>query len=394
MNRAWRCAAFHFTACAIVGFASVLSAQPASTLPSGLPRWTLSAQPVVRIGSEADTNALFERIVGLTRMPSGEIAVLNAGTSELRIFAPNGRFLRSLSRRGQGPGELENASTLFRGGDTLYAVEFAPNAIRMSTYTLADGFLKRSAVRASNAPRGVSLRGRMSTGEFVVSRGTFKVIEPVANVMTRDTSTFGIVRVAEPPAAVTWLGDFLDNTFLGYPSPSMRGGVGFGQFVLGPLLEVGASSDRAWIGDTGTGAISIFDVAGQRVAQVQIPVRARGFNDAALARARQRALEEATSPILKERWENIYDRKWRPRTAPLFTRFIPAPGGQMAVELFEEEDRAVARSVLVLDRDGKAVAGFVVPANVMIRELGADYVLGVHVDADGVEQVVQYRLQR
>jgi hypothetical protein len=66
----------------------------------------------------------------------------------------------------------------------------------------------------------------------------------------------------------------------------------------------------------------------------------------------------------------------------------------MAIELFEEEDRAVQRSVLVLDRDGKAVAGFVVPANVMIRELGADYVLGVHFDADGVEQVVQYRLQR
>ena len=374
--------------------ARAANAQPASTLPAGLARWTLAAQPVIRIGSESDTSAQFQRIVGVMRMASGEIVVANAGTSELRVFTPAGRFLRSLSRRGQGPGELENIGRILRAGDTVLAIELAPGAVRMSTFTLASGFGSRLAVRASNAPQGVSPLARLSTGELVVSRGTFRPVFPVAGALTRDTMTVGLLRVAEPPGAVVWFGDFPNNSWLGYSSPSMRNGVGFTRFPLGPSLVVAASGDRAWLGDSESGAITILDAAGRRVGQVQVPVRARPFVDAALARAKQAALADAATDDQKARWENVYGGSHRPRMAPLFTRFTPAPDGGMAIELFEEEDRAVARSTLVLDRNGQAVAGFVVPPNVVVHELGADYLLGVHFDPEGVEQVVQYRLQR
>ena len=328
------------------------------------------------------------------RMASGEIVIANAGTNELRVFTPAGRFLRSLSRRGQGPGELENLGRILRAQDTVLAIELAPGAIRMSSFTLASGFGSRGVVRASNAPQGVSPLARLSTGEFVVARGTFRPVYPVAGALTRDTMTVGLLRVAESPGAVVWLGDFPNNSWLGYPSPSMRNGVGFTRFPLGPSLVVAASGDRVWLGDSESGAITIFDALGQRVGQVQLPIRARPFVDAALARARQGALANAESDDQKARWENVYGERHRPRTAPLFTRFTPTPDGGMAVELFEEEDRAVARSTLVLDRNGKAVAGFFVPPNVVVHEIGADYLLGVHFDPEGVEQVVQYRLQR
>ena len=393
MNRTRRSMPSAVSGLAVLLLASAASAQPASRLPAGLAQWKLSAQPILRIGSESDTTMQFLR-VSARRMPAGEIAVMNSATAELRIFSPRGAFVRSLSRRGQGPGEFENPSSVYRAGDTLYVVEFAPNATRMSSFTLADGFLKRIPVRAGNVPEGIALRARLSTGDFLVSRGSFKALDPVLNMMKRDTTIFGIVRVAEPPAPVTFIGAFPDNTFFSFPSPAMRGGVGYSLFPLAPMLATGASGDRAWLGDTGTGLLSIFDATGKRVTQAQLPVRPRAFVDAALARARERAVASATSGIQTERWENIYDRKVRPRTAPLFTRLIPAPDGQMAVELYEEEERAVPRSVLVLDRNGKAVAGFVGPANVVIQEIGADYLLGVHFDDEGVEQVVMYSLQR
>ena len=66
----------------------------------------------------------------------------------------------------------------------------------------------------------------------------------------------------------------------------------------------------------------------------------------------------------------------------------------MAVELFEERDQTVARSVVVLDREGRPIAGFIVPAGVIAHALGRDYLLGVHTNDDGVERVVQYRLTR
>jgi len=66
----------------------------------------------------------------------------------------------------------------------------------------------------------------------------------------------------------------------------------------------------------------------------------------------------------------------------------------MAVELFEEEERTVARSLVIFDRNGRPVAGLIIPANVSLHDIGRDYVLGVETDADGVERIVRYGLTR
>jgi hypothetical protein len=349
---------------------------------------------VLRIGAEGTPNTEFLRIASVTRMPSGEIVIGNAETAELRVFSSSGAFVRSLSRRGQGPGELENFGRFFRGGDTLFATEIAPGASRVSIFTLAAGFRTRTVVRAANAPRGPIPLARLSTGEFLVSPAGFRVVEPVAGVMWRDTSRLGILRVAEEPGVMVSLGSFQGMTFLGYASPSMRGGVGLATFTLGPSLVSGVSGDRVWIGDSGTGVITMFDAMGKAAGQTKLPIRPRGFSEAALDRAKARALASADTPNMTARYENLYDRSYRPRTAPLFTRFISGPDGEMVVELFEEEERAVPRSAIVLDRNGTPVAGFVIPASVVVHEIGDDYMLGVHFDDDGIERVVQYRIRR
>ena len=377
----------------VLAAAMAACAQPETPLPRDLPRWTLSAAPMLRIGAEGNPNTEFLRIARVTRMPTGEIVVGNSETAELRVFSPSGEFMRSLSRRGQGPGELENFSNFFRAGDTLFVTDFAPGSTRLSVFTLADGFRTRMPVRATNA-RSPSPSARLSSGEFLVSPVGFRVVGPVAGVMWRDTSSLGILRVAEEPGVVVSLGSFEGTTLLGYRSPSMRDGVGLAIVTIGPSLVSGASGDRVWIGDSGTGAITLFDAAGRQVAQMTVPIRPRAFSEAALDRAKVRAVASADRPNMAAMYENLYDPSYRPRTAPLFTRFIPGTDGQMVVELFEEEERAVPRSAIVLDRDGTPVAGFVIPAGVVIHEIGDDYLLGVHFDDDGIERVVQYRVQR
>ena len=370
----------------------VVDAQP-SGLPRDLRRWTLSAAPVLTIGTEGDTNTEFLRIAGLTRMPSGEIVVGNGGTVELRVFSPTGRFVRSLSRRGQGPGELTNFSGIIRAHDTLLVTEFAPGATRLHTFTLGEGFRTRSPLRPGNAPTGAMPIAWLSGGELLVSTGQFRVVNPVAGLVTRDTMPLGVLR-GGATGEVRWIGDFPNNSWLGYASPSLPSGMGFTRFTLGPSLVAGASADRIWIGDAGTGDITIYDADGKAVAHAQLPVRPRAFSTAALERAKQVALASASTPDLTARYENLYDRSRRPRTAPLFTRFVAGPDGQMAVELFEEEGPRVARSMVILGRDGKVVARLAIPANVVVHEIGIDYVLGVQTDDAGVERVVQYRLIR
>jgi hypothetical protein len=219
------------------------------------------------------------------------------------------------------------------------------------------------------------------------------IMHPVAGVLSRDTMPVGILR-GGPSGTVEWLGNFPNLSWLGYASPALRGGVGMVRYTLGPSLVTDVSQDRIWIGDSGTGEIAIRDATGVVVAKAELPVRSRAFSDAALERAKQRALAAATRPQDRASYEALYAAEHRPRRAPVFTRFIPASDGQMGVELFEEEDRAVPRSILILDRNGIPRGQFVCPAGVILHEIGPDYALGVETDADDVERVVMYRLTR
>ncbi|HLA91049.1 MAG TPA: hypothetical protein VJL28_11530 [Gemmatimonadaceae bacterium] len=200
------------------------------------------------------------------------------------------------------------------------------------------------------------------------------------------------LRVGDP-GEVTWLGQFTATSYFWYALASAPNRTTAGVYTLGPTLITGATADRVWIGDSGTGEITVFDGAGKRVGRVTLPMPLRGFSDDALDRARKRAVESARDADDRARFEALYDKSIRPRTAPAFTRFVTGPDGEMWVELFEE-DPAAARRFVIFDRAGRAVAGVVVPPAVKLHDVGPDHVLGVHTDDDGIERVVQYRLER
>jgi hypothetical protein len=97
--------------------------------------WRISEEPVLRIGMvDGAEEYLFDRIRGVTRLSDGTIVVLNAGDSQLRYFAPDGRHLRSVGRSGQGPGEMISPRWIDRlEGDTVQVthtygrVRYAPD---------------------------------------------------------------------------------------------------------------------------------------------------------------------------------------------------------------------------------------------------------------------------
>ena len=76
----------------------------------------------LRIG-EADGEAAyrFGRIAGVDADGRGRVYVLDQQAAEVRVFDADGRFLHTIGRKGEGPGELSNAAAgLFVGaGDTI-----------------------------------------------------------------------------------------------------------------------------------------------------------------------------------------------------------------------------------------------------------------------------------
>lgn len=63
--------------------------------------------PEVSIGkTEGDPHYLFGRVTSLAVAPDGTIYVLDYQSADVRAFDPSGTWLRTLGRRGEGPGEL------------------------------------------------------------------------------------------------------------------------------------------------------------------------------------------------------------------------------------------------------------------------------------------------
>ncbi len=92
----------------------------------------------VRIGhpgdSDGDPAYLFGMLAGAARLSDGRVVVADMQASQLRFFGPDGVHLRSVGRRGDGPGEFTAVMGLARlAGDSLFVLD------RSARWSLFDG---------------------------------------------------------------------------------------------------------------------------------------------------------------------------------------------------------------------------------------------------------------
>jgi len=75
----------------------------------------------LNIGSEDDENYLFYRVAGINVDGKENIYALDAGNCRVQKFDKDGKYLQTIGRKGQGPGEFANPWAFFIGADnTLY----------------------------------------------------------------------------------------------------------------------------------------------------------------------------------------------------------------------------------------------------------------------------------
>ena len=94
---------------------------------SGLPaigsvdRMVTEAQVDLEFGSLEgdDPNLTFGDIRGIQAASDGTIYVLDSQAAEVRAYDPDGQYLRTVVRAGEGPGEITEANGIILAGDTL-----------------------------------------------------------------------------------------------------------------------------------------------------------------------------------------------------------------------------------------------------------------------------------
>jgi hypothetical protein len=77
------------------------------------PVWVVDPNPIVRIGTiMGELPYQFGRIDGVTQLSDGRIVVLDGQARELRYFTPDGDYLYTVGRSGDGPGEIFPTGTV------------------------------------------------------------------------------------------------------------------------------------------------------------------------------------------------------------------------------------------------------------------------------------------
>jgi hypothetical protein len=89
--------------------------------------WTIDHNPIVQIGKLDGNDAfLFTGIMDAKSIGADVVAVVDYRAHEIRLFGIDGRFIRSVGGRGQGPGEFAGAPVItFIPPDTIVAWDAA-----------------------------------------------------------------------------------------------------------------------------------------------------------------------------------------------------------------------------------------------------------------------------
>lgn len=89
------------------------------------PQLKISFKKELEIGlEEGDENYVFEQIIAADVDGEGRIYILDFSACNLRIFSPEGQYIRTIGRKGQGPGEFTYpVAVSLINPDTLMVVE-------------------------------------------------------------------------------------------------------------------------------------------------------------------------------------------------------------------------------------------------------------------------------
>jgi hypothetical protein len=120
----------------------------ASGVDAQTPRWTVSTEPELTLGTEdGDGTETFSGIAYAARLADGRVLVLDGGSSEIRIFDSHGHFLVRRGGRGQGPGEFREFSqvTLQEGERLVVYDRFAG---RVTTWQINGGDVETGPLRS------------------------------------------------------------------------------------------------------------------------------------------------------------------------------------------------------------------------------------------------------
>jgi len=353
------------------------------------PAWTLSERPLVEIGAvEGERPYMLSSVWSARRSSDGRIAIANAGTDEIRVYDADGNHLRSIGREGEGPGDFQFVREVWwTPGDSLLAFDLR---LRRAALFTSDGEVGRTVPVMPWSPEvsGPWIRGRFDDGTLIVS-GEVRSGLPGPGLFDGGRRAFG--RATAEGQFLNPIGEKALGRLWGFTTDR---GTAYtsAPFELG-VPAFAADGSRVFLGD-GTGfAVEERNPDGTLTRIVRWTALRRPVTPEVVSRFREERLANARTPEERRSEEQILEGMPFPDVMPAYQTFQIDGLGHLWVERYRapwEEDVRY----WVFDPAGSWLGEIAMPAGVEPREIGADYLLGVRRDENGVEFIVLYGLDR
>jgi len=372
-----------------------LTAQDIDLTGDRLPDWELTEE--LRIGSLDGEHDAFHGVGGARIGPDGEAFILDRGIPAVRVFDGEGRFLRQIGGRGQGPGELLSPLSWDLVSDTLWIAD--QRLGRVSLFTLGGELVRDHRISEARGSAGGLSPVQALPG------GGFLAVAPLGPDLRR--AERGVVAFQQhllrlgPEMAVQ---DTLNS--YGVEFPALHAGAGgivnFNAAADGPLAVHSADPEirtliihrRVPEGRETEAEFRIRVTGSEEDREITVryaPVPLPGAVRDSVRSSLQGTLDRSGAP--RSTTAELMELATLPETLPPVTAATLAPDGS----LWLERERFTERTRwLVLDRELAPVAHVVAPAGRTLRltAVSGDHVWAVEEDELGVESVVRYRIVR
>jgi hypothetical protein len=350
--------------------------------------WILDTSSVIDVGRQsADPSQEFSGFVIPALLSDGRIVVANGGSSELRFFGPDGKWVKSVGRRGGGPGEFEDLGWLDAGaGDTLRTYDWGLR--RLSVFSAEGAFVRPVSLHAGGevwAPRPL---GMLRDGRLIAQSQNAVTLEsrPGAGRDTVPLFALDLIRgVADS------LGGFPGHEYMIHTG---QGSVSAGNLPFGKDLHVLVHGSRVYVGTADGPELLVLGTDGRvervvRWTAAPVPVTPADIEAYADAGSRE------FGPGQGERRERFLLRlkqtpfpKWKPSYAGL----LAGPEGSIWVRRYAEPDRSAPTDFEVFDSTGRWLGGVRMPSGFDPARITAGAVVGTWKDDNDVPHVRVYRL--
>jgi hypothetical protein len=337
--------------------------------------WLVDSVPAIDIAaSDPHGDVVLIDPVGGTVLSNGTIVIADRWGAAVHFFDARGVLVRSVGRRGAGPGEFSSLSWLGQCGEDSVVVW--------------DGALGRAT--EIDQLGQIGRQYPIPTDPAMDTPPTFLTCSRHGTIAYLGTPSGYPARPGEfadvqAPLAIADADGQVTHQLGDVPAWDGR--------WVGRLTSIALSADYLYVGTAESAAVDAYRLNGKRQAIVPVPVAPRPPTRYHLERAVDALVMALGNRDERARMRRLMlERGHLPEYLPPYSALLTDPRGTLWVVLSVSGDPDTR--LRGLDHEGRVVADLRVPADVKVFEVGHNYLLTLLADVDGQPHVALYRFAR